>query len=582
MRNLILTAFLFVSIVANASKAMTLTFPFVQPDGTELQVLSYGDEYFNYSTTVDGVLLVSDGKAFYVAEVMTDGSIKSSGVLAHEPQQRSFAEQRMAEAQNRTLFFSSAENHSSQARYAFGDITPPAGHPAYVGHSGTIRIPVIFVQFPDESFQEGNVEVLKQNLMDNAYTPKTKDMSFYGTKYSSVRQYYADASNGKLDLQFEFYGPYTTPQNKLYYAYQNGSGSTGKRLMQDILPVADGDLDFSQYDNDGDGVADIFVFLCAGKIAQTGIDVKNDIWSACGAAGSTSNPFYMSAEGVGACRYCYDSELLTNNYNGNNLHNGVGIFSHEFAHALGMPDLYYSTSSWDTSSNNGPEQWDLMDYGENIRNGFWPIPLTIWERMDFGWIEPTVLEEPQDVTVWPLDDPEGRGKAYIIRNPENQDEFWTIENIPSNGWYAGVYGAGTGIVIQHVNYSDRMFIGAFPNSVNGKPNCTMIPADGWLTNQKEELQGDPYPGSKGKTSVDAYKNYAGEEDLVNTFPITDIVLNEDGSVSFKFMGGSSSGIVMHELSAGTRKGVFNLSGQKVIDGVQNHGIFIVDGKKMVR
>lgn len=579
MRNLILTAFLFVSIVANASKAMTLTFPFVQPDGTELQVLSYGDEYFNYSTSVDGVLIIGDGKAFYVAEVMTDGSIKSSGVLAHEPLQRSFAEQRMADAQNRTLFFASAEKRASQARYAFGNITPPAGVPAYVPHSGNVRIPVVFVEFPNEKFQEGNIDVLKHNLTDEEYTEKVSEMSFFGTKFSSVKNYYADASDGQMNLQFDFYGPYTTPSEKHYYAYQNGKGSTGARLIHDILPMADEDIDFSEYDNDNDGLADIVVYICAGKVAQTGADTENDIWSACGWVGSATRPAYTSADGVGVCRYFYDSELLTNNYQGANLHNGIGIFCHEFAHALGMPDLYYK-ADW-ANANNGPEQWDLMDYGENVRNGFWPIPLTIWERMDFGWMQPVELDEPQDVTVWPLDDPEGRGKAYIIRNPENQDEFWTIENIPSNGWYAGLYGAGTGIVIQHINYSDQKFINAYPNSVQGKPNCTIIPADGWLSNQKEDLQGDLYPGSKGKTSLDAYKNYAGEEDLVNTFPITDVVLNADGSVSFHFMGGTPTGIIHHE-DAAVKNAVYNLSGQCLGNNVNTHGIFISNGKKIIR
>lgn len=580
MRKLLLSAFLLVSILASASKAMTLPFLFVQPDGTALQVVCHGDEYFSYVTTLDGVLLVRYGDAFYVANVMTDGTLRSSDVIAHEARQRSEAEQRVVESQDRMAFYTASDAHTGQARYAFGDFTLPSGYPPYVQHSGSVRIPVVFVEFPDEKFQEGNIDVLKQNLMDEDYTPKTAGMSFFGTKYSSVRQYYADSSNGQLDLQFEFYGPYQTPNQKHHYAYQNGKGSTGPRLMHDILPMADADMDFANYDNDGDGLADIVVFICAGKIAQTGFDKENDIWSACGSAGSVNSPAYVSEDGVGVCRYCYDSELLTDNYNGNKLHSGIGIFCHEFAHALGMPDLYY-TADW-AGYNNGPEAWDLMDAGENIRNGFWPIPLTIWERYDFGWITPVVLDQPQDVTVWPLNDPEGRGKAYVIRNPANEDEFWTIENIPADGWYAGLYGKGTGIVIQHVNYSDEKFIRAYPNSVQGHPNCTMIPADGWLYFEIEDLKGDPYPGSKGKTSVEAYKNYAGEEDLVNLFPITDIVLNADGSVSFRFMGGNPSGILQHSTHEAPQRGTFNLSGQKVGGNVSQHGIYIIDGKRVVR
>ena len=46
--------------------------------------------------------------------------------------------------------------------------------------------------------------------------------------------------------------------------------------------------------------------------------------------------------------------------------------------------------------------------------------------------------------------------------------------------------------------------------------------------------GDPYPGSQGITEFNNYKAYSGTVDK----PITDIVQNDDFTVSFKFMGGT--------------------------------------------
>jgi hypothetical protein len=46
--------------------------------------------------------------------------------------------------------------------------------------------------------------------------------------------------------------------------------------------------------------------------------------------------------------------------------------------------------------------------------------------------------------------------------------------------------------------------------------------------------GDPYPGSQGITEFNNYKAYTGTVDK----PITDIVQNDDFTVSFKFMGGT--------------------------------------------
>lgn len=198
------------------------------------------------------------------------------------------------------------------------------------------------------------------------------------------------------------------------------------------------------------------------------------------------------------------------------------------------------------------------------------------------------------MTVWPLNDEAGRGKAYVVRNPANRDEFWTIENIPDNGWYSGMYGAGKGIIIMHIDYSDEKFkFYATPNSIYGKPRCTIIPADGrvissyYLNNKhpdgteitlpiyNDNLCGDPYPGSTGTTSLAAYHNYAGEEDLVNFMPITDIHLNQDGSVSFHFRGDPTGIRELHPEDADSP--VYDLHGRR--SGQMQRGrIYVRNGR----
>jgi hypothetical protein len=90
-----------------------------------------------------------------------------------------------------------------------------------------------------------------------------------------------------------------------------------------------------------------------------------------------------------------------------------------------------------------------------------------------------------------------------------------------------------------------------PNNVYGHPNVTLVPADGrvlaWYTYEtnpsitlsdfRNSIRADIYPGIDGVTSVAAFNNYSGEE-MAEAFSITNITKNEDDqTVSFRFMGG---------------------------------------------
>ena len=70
---------------------------------------------------------------------------------------------------------------------------------------------------------------------------------------------------------------------------------------------------------------------------------------------------------------------------------GLGVFAHEYAHDLGLPDLY------DTSGNTGGAEnstgfWTLMCSGANIgdggRDGIGDAPtdLGAWEKLQLGWL----------------------------------------------------------------------------------------------------------------------------------------------------------------------------------------------------
>ena len=81
------------------------------------------------------------------------------------------------------------------------------------------------------------------------------------------------------------------------------------------------------------------------------------------------------------------NELAVDDYDGEPVRAGIGVFCHEMSHGMGLPDLYWTLSYrprdeyGDVDFDNcGPEDWDLMDGGENLYNGMWPCQYTAWER----------------------------------------------------------------------------------------------------------------------------------------------------------------------------------------------------------
>ena len=80
-------------------------------------------------------------------------------------------------------------------------------------------------------------------------------------------------------------------------------------------------------------------------------------------------------------------------------------------------------------------------------------------------------------------------------------------------------------------------------------------------------------------AVEAYHNYAGDEDMIESLPITDIEKHEDGSVSFKFMGGEGESITTLKADQDAAP-VYRMDGRFV--GNDPHrlssGLYIVNGR----
>lgn len=578
-----------------AAKAYSGIITVTQSDGTELNVRIYGDEHFNWLTTEDGVLLVQEGNNYYIAETTSYGTLKATKFIAHNANKRVSAEIKAIKKQNHSRFRSYAIEQASTAK-AMG--TGNNGV-KYFPHSGSPKALVILVEFSDTTFRSGekakNVfeHFLKGNVEDalpdgyEAYTGSYKNKNLLRNK-GSVSDYFYDMSKGTYTPQFDVVGPYKLNHTSLYYG--QGKKDNTYALVSDACKAADKDVDFSQYDADGDGMVDLVYIIYAGYPASMSGN-PNDIWPKSGPGDGSFGTY----DGKQVCRYGVHAELnfgwAMNQKNGFLL-SGIGLFCHEFSHTLGLPDLYPTVDASKVDNQN-PEMWDLMDGGEYTFNGgYCPTPYSPWELDVMGWTSPVELgDEAKQVT---LNSYYKERTAYKI-NGEN-DEYLLIQNIQKGGWWNGIANVyNTGMLIWRIDYGTKD-VNLFdnPNNTIDKPKVMIVPADGYVISDynhgkgkkwtddeyKESLKGDPFPGTgdvKELLSVEL-NNSTLKKPFYN-------IKETDGVITFDYLKDFATGIDSPVIQQNQEKDtrIFTLDGRYLGTDVSQltKGVYIIGKKKVI-
>lgn len=539
-----------------AAKAVPGTMQVTLVDGRTVTVSMRGDEHLHFLISSENEIIIREGDTYRVATEEEREEIFNSATKLDE------------------------EILDNQAK-AIGRLQANTGE-GITGnrlfpHVGTPKVLVIMAEFADVKFSFSKNDIDSLLNSDIILTRVSQKAKSYTTgelvemqklsnlrSYSSVSQYFNDCSNGQFKPQFDVYGPYTLPENMAVY----GAGASDRMdlFIPKVCEIANADVDFSAYDADGNGYVDLVYVIYAGYSANWTDNGEDCIWPKSGPTNPNATGFGVY-DGKTVFRYGVNGELLAYPLeSGAKYLNGIGVFCHEFSHTMGLPDFYpastYNHSTifkdWTLADydNLSLEEWDLMDGGENNTNGCWPPMYSAFERELMGWMKIDTLDTPADVTLTPL---LHGGKAYRIMNDNDPtgNEYWIIEAIStderSEKWQQ--YMPGKGMLVTHVNYNPNTFNVTYNNvnATKGKPGITIIPADGYLPTSYRATEkpdgnpdymlysdfyiqesGDPFPGSQGITEFNNYKAYTGTVDK----PITDIVQNDDFSVSFKFMGGT--------------------------------------------
>ncbi len=257
-------------------------------------------------------------------------------------------------------------------------------------------------------------------------------------------------------------------------------------------------VDFSMYDSDNDGKVDnVFVFF-AGEDEAEGAD-ENSIWSHSWYLFSGAG-ISLELNGKMIDRYACSSEMprIHDTSTGKLLEtrlSGIGTFCHEFSHALGLPDFYYTgTDTRLAEELLTMDFWSIMDYGQYAYDGYAPVAYTAYERSFLGWLEITELTEDMkgEVKLHGIDSETDTPKAYMIKNPANEAEYYLLENRQKTTWHPPFL--GTGMLVLHVNYTASAWKNNGPNNSENRPGMSYVPADNLKQSSRTMTGWNDYKG----------------------------------------------------------------------------------------
>jgi len=288
-----------------------------------------------------------------------------------------------------------------------------------------------------------NILAILVDFSDNGQSAPASDFNvlLFDTARGSLRHYYHEVSYGNLTLTTVnlpgALGWRRAPQNYNYYVnHQNGFGNyprNAQRLAEDAVLLVDPVVDFSQYDNDGDGYVDALFIVHAGPGAErTGN--SNHIWS---------HMWHMHPQNVdGVTTEIYSMEPEFWNAAGDMT---CGVYAHEMGHSVfGLPDFY----DYDYDSE-GLGKWSLMAGGSwNGPLGATPAHPDAWCRIHMGFVEPIrVMSDLPHVSI-----PCVETSPVIYRlwtNGTQGQQYFLAENRQRIGYDAAI--PGEGLLIYHVD-----------------------------------------------------------------------------------------------------------------------------------
>jgi len=452
--------------------------------------------------------------------------------------------------------------------------------------AGSPNVPVILVQFSDLPFTvEATDSAVHANYHKffNGTGIKGQQYQVPGGIWGSVTDYFIEQSDSLFQPQFTIIGPVTLSRSYTYYGKDRGN-SHDVNISQFYseackLAMSDANIQWSDFDNNSDGLVDLVFFIYAGVGQNESTnDDTNTIWPK---ESVSEISVEVGGNTVTFGAYGCTCELYRQ------AQDGIGTVCHELSHGLGLPDLY------DTTLHAfGMDYWDVMDSGCYQLDGKQPCGYSAYERDFMGWrlLETIESGTQTTLTLHPL---QQGGTAYVVKNDgqPSGNEYFILENRQNIGFdtYLGcplsttahTYGSCHGLLVTHIDYLASAWTSNTVNTNASHQRMSPVPADGILISYLDErgdayfksLHGDLYPGNQNVTELSSYQVFTG----TFTQKITNITENADGTITLDINGGSPNAISSLTSVEDMPTQCYTLSGQRIstpqkgINIIRTHG-----------
>ena len=498
-----------------------------QPDGSFVTIRLVGDEYLHYNTTADGYSLVRrDDGAYVYARMDAEGQLAPTALLAHDASERTAEELayvkevgRLKPQPTEQMAQMRRQNHMQRARTL-------SQHRASRYDYSKFRGLVLLVEYNDCSFRYSDYRDIMEDMINaDNYTGNSRtNINEVGIRCTgSIRDYYRDNSDGIFVPTFDIVGPIKINRSQ-YYA--NGS-QNGVQLMIDACTAADSQVNFKDYDVDGDGVVDMVYFIFSGLGSYVQGNDSRLLWPH---QYDINYVRTVRKDGVTLGRYACSTELFGST--AWSVLEGIGTMTHEFAHVLGLPD-FYDTDNQHEGQCVTPHEWSVMAAGADLNYGRTPCGFSLFERYALGFANPQLISSSGTFSLEAL---HSSNAGYRLNTPVKKESFY-IENRQKVKWDAAL--PGHGMLIFRVD-STKSSVWEYENTVNDNPAhpyYELIRAGGVKSNDYYAAiatASDPFPGTRNVRAINnetspSLKTWAGK---YNSFGLRNITENS-GIITFE-------------------------------------------------